>query len=328
MNHSRKEFYIINCTTLHHVPVESVYQVELYVYFGLTIIFAIATSTVNFLMIVATLKQKKKLQVDILLLNLSCADFMLGLSLPIFSGNFVLAQQYNHYCSIYLISVAFVYATSFGCVSFSFIMVLERYLSIFYPFTYEKVMNTRYKHVNVFLSFCMTVWLVFILLIIIPYLSESFLFLKPAIAVFLPLAIILIFSMNIQIYFFVRKMRTTIKKNCARPTQWISSNQKLLRVLLAVSVSLVLCYIPYLILELHGSFSVKAKSSRMEMMFLWATFSAAFKSLINPCLYIYTFKKIRKSITRITSFNEKRQQAIEKTHTSLRGNDHERQYVA
>ena len=322
MNYSRKEFYIISCTTLHHVPVESEYQVELYVYFGLTIIFSIATSTVNLLIIVATLKQKKKLQVDILLINLSCADFMSGLSLPIFSVNFVLAQKYYHYCSFYLISVALVYAAAFGCVSFSFIMVFERYLSIFFPFTYEKVMNTRYKHVNVFLASCITVWLVFIFLIIIPCLSKSFLFLKPAIAVFLPLAVILIFSMNIQIYFFARKMRTTIKKNYARPVQWISSNQKLLRVLLAVSVSLILCYVPYLILELHGSFSVSAKSSRMEMMFLWGTFSATFKSLINPCLYIYSFKKIRKSITRITSFNEKKQQTIEKTHTSLRGNDH------
>ena len=100
----------------------------------------------------------------------------------------------------------------------------------------------------------------------------------------------------------------------------MSSNEKLLRVLLAVSFSLVLCYIPYLILELHGSFSLKAKSSRMEMMFLWGTFSATHKSLINPCLYIYSFKKMRKSITRVTSFNEKKQRTIEKTHT-LRGND-------
>ena len=148
---------------------------------------------------------------------LSCADFMSGLSLPIFSVNFVLAQQYNHYCSFYLISVAFVYAAAFGCVSFSFIMIFERYLSIFYPFTFERVMNTRYKHVNMFLAFCATVCLALIFLIIIPYLSESFLFLKPAIPVFLPLAVILIFSMNIRIYFVVRKLRITIKK--ISPTQ-------------------------------------------------------------------------------------------------------------
>ena len=66
-----------------------------------------------------------------MLVNLSCADFMSGLSLSTYSLNFVIAQKHFHYCSFYLISLAFDYAAGFGYVSFSFSMVFVRYVSIF-----------------------------------------------------------------------------------------------------------------------------------------------------------------------------------------------------
>ena len=325
MNYSVKEIYIINCTTLHHVPTGKIYQLEIFVYFGLTILFAVVTMFLNLLMNIATMAKGKKFQSDILLINLSWADFMSGVSLPIWSLNFIFAQQKIQYCILYITSVAFVYATGYGCVSFSLIMVFERYLSIFYPFTYEKVMNTRYKYVNLFLIFCVIVWLMFMSLIVAPYFNTGFEYLKPFIAVFLPLSVAMIFFMNIRIYFHVRKLRTTIKfqkENFAQQTQWICSNQKLLTVLLAVGTSLILCYIPYLVLELHGSFSKKVKSSRMEVLFLWGAFLATLKSLINPCLCIYSLKQIRTSIVRVLSFNEKKSLSSERKVNSVRGDPH------
>ena len=321
MNYSVKEIYVINCTTLHHVPIGKMYQLEIFVYFGLTILFAVVTMFLNLLMNIATLAKSKKLQSDILLINLSWADFMSGVSLPIWSLNFIFAQQKVQYCILYITSVALVYATGYGCVSFSFMMVFERYLSIFKPFKYEKVMNTRYKHINLFFIFCVLVWLTLFFLIITPYFNKSFEYLKPCIAAFLPVSIAMIFFMNIRIYFHVRKLRTTIKcqgENFAQQTQWICSNQKLLTVLLAVGTSLILCYIPYLVLELHGSFSGKGKSSRMEVLYLWGAFLATCKSLINPCLYIYSLKQIRTSIVRVLSFNEKRSRTLERKDNSVR----------
>ena len=59
MNNSSKKFYVINCTALDHVPIESKYQVELCIYIRLTILFALATTTVNFIIIFATIKHEK-----------------------------------------------------------------------------------------------------------------------------------------------------------------------------------------------------------------------------------------------------------------------------
>ena len=300
MDHSSIKIYVINCTTLHHAPIENKYQVELCIYFGLTILLAMATTTANSLIIFATIKQKSKFQADILLVYLSYTDFISGLSLLIWFLNFVIVQRHFHCCSFYLISVALGYVVGFGCVCFSFMMTFERYLTIFYPFTYEKVMNTRYEHVNIFAVFCGTVWLIFIFLIIIPYFNESFEGLKPAIVVFLPLSITLIVILNIRIYFHVRKVRTSIKKIkeiCADPIEWVSSNQKLLRGLLAISVSLILPVLCTIFdTGIARIFLSENKIFENGMMYLWGTFSVASKSLINPCLYIYSLKQIRKSV--------------------------------
>jgi len=271
----------------------------------------------NFLVVLIIIKNRKlQIPANLCMACTAVCDFFIGcFSMPIFTANFWLAYHRQHNCQLYdwMYSLIHYFAvTSFVMV---IMMITDRYLAIVYPFKYHKIHNKQY------ICAIMVMWLAITSFITTIVLTNSLFILMmfEAVVFFgaIFFATFVYFKIRMKITLTRKRIKqTTIQKNQNdfRVRKNSSFQQEVLLFLMVGSI--VACYIPQLICVTFWMFL--SDSDWIQALNMWGFFSASLKSLVNPLVYCYSLRRMRRAMKMLLGIRLKIEDGGEETTKSAR----------
>ena len=227
----------------------------------------------------------------LLLLNLSSVNLLIGLlGQPMHVAFLVLLIKGNANCTIGKISDMIFFALWISALLTLLGAASERYISIFYPFFHQRlVLGSKLRLVFVSIWICA---------ITVPSLSQmnqrAAYYMWLSWIIFNVLACVWLTLLYVRIYYFAYKVRRQIRKREQRFRNSESPNRKSTNTTAILCVMTILLYFPFIvILHIHEfSHSIFLNSQ----VFLWLETLALATSTIDPVVYCFTNKAIRKSV--------------------------------
>lgn len=194
----------------------------------------------------------------------------------------------------FLVSFAIVGAISYCLV---FIITADRYIAICHPYAYHRLATCKTHIVPVMFLFPASISLPFIM----PHTLYILL-----VVIFLPISFMTMMYFTGRIYFVIRKQARdvlsigtigAVQRNELRRRKGEKSKAYTLAVIFGC---FILCYLPSLVfLIVTGIFNVCYFSKGRFMAFAWVNLLALLNSCLNPLIYCFRMKAVRKAVKTI-----------------------------
>ena len=268
----------------------------------------IAVSLVNFVaaplafflnfLAVYTIYRRKTLRTlsNLILCNLALTDMLTGLiSQPLFATLMMTSAFCVKFCFINTSTIIFGNILSSISMASLFLINLDRHISIFYPFYYEKFKEGKLK----LLVIVVVIWLLNIFVVSASLATPDMVLTTVAASTFALVIFIWSFYVNIRAVLVVRKIQRQIKSShVSTDSNTGLENKKnsevmsrATRVVSTILGSMLFCYVPFVVstvIEIHANLPFNA--------WVWISTLVFLNSLSNPLVYFLQMKEMREEM--------------------------------
>ena len=237
---------------------------------------------------------------NFILCNLALTDMLTGLfTQPLFATLMMTSAFCVKFCLVNTITIIIGNLLSSISVASLFLITLDRHISIFYPFYYEKIKDDKIK----LIAIVIIIWLGNILIVFGSLATPKMTLTSVLGSTF---AIVIFFwslYVNVKAVVVVKKIQRQIQSHVAvsarRNVEERSNSEAMSRVTRLVSTilgSMLLCYMPFVVftfIEIHSDLPFNA--------WVWISTLVFLNSLANPIVYVLQMKEIRTEMKIILS---------------------------
>lgn len=268
---------------------------------------AVATCLENFLFIVAMVRRRRQLKMPHkAMLVLSIADFLASLTIwPLRIYVHTLQFRGLLACTLTKIAVSAGYAFAWTTVLAIFVITMERYLAIAFPYFYERRITFSRLLLALLLPCCLNIVLSFLLNI---WLNEEryWVTYKAALATIVVFLAIAIGALQGHVTYIANRTRKRISNLNAPVGQAIGKMSRAMKSAMWIMMAFLIAYMPFACYYLYV---VVTKDQRLFLKaFIKPTveFVALSNSMLNPIVYYWRSAFVRRSVKTLICQNRNR----------------------
>lgn len=232
---------------------------------------------------------------NLILCNLALTDMLTGLiSQPLFAALMMASAFCVKFCFLNISSIILGNLLSSISVVSLFLITLDRHISIFYPFYYEKIKEDHAK----LLIIIIIIWLVNIFVVVASLFTPDMVLTSIAGTTVSLVIFFWSFYVNVRAVMVVKKIQREIASHKATndcPGLEGKRNSEVMsrvtRVVTTILGSMMLCYMPFVVFTF-----VEISTDLPFNAWVWITTLVFLNSLTNPIVYILQMKEMREEM--------------------------------
>ena len=304
--------YCFSCSIAPQMyPIYGAYRTVMISSFIIDAFLFVAIVPINFLTFMVIVKNKDlQTPPNLCLLSTSICDFAIGLiSIPLFAWNFIMALNRRHSCDFYIAMYAVIHYLFIVSNFMVMMIVLDRFIAIIYPFKYY-----NFDKIGLYLFVILFIWCSTFCFVLFAMLAPTLFVLNIAEtgAYFCLFIFITISQIKIRkkLQIAKREIRRTTIATTTTTAQSItnrnnnnnSSNKSTEKhhkdfLFFCIVFTNIVCYIPFTVCAMNWAFVGDA--DWVQTLNTWAFTTATSKSLLDPLMYFYSMKKMRKGLKKL-----------------------------
>ena len=267
----------------------------------------IAVSLVNFVaapfaaflnfLAMYTIYRRKSLRTlsNLILCSLALTDMLTGLvTQPMFATLMMMSAFCVKFCFINTFTIIIGNTLSSISMASLFLINLDRHISIFYPFYYEKRKDSKIQ----LLIIVILIWLINILVVSASLATPNMALSTISASVVAFLIYIWSFYVNIRVVMIVRNLQRQVKSRLPSTVNTgleEKRNSEVMsratRVVSTILGSMLICYMPFVVFTV-----VEMRANLPFNAWVWISTLVFLNSLLNPLVYFVQMKEIREDM--------------------------------
>ena len=255
------------------------------------------TTFFNFLALY-TIYRRRKLQTlsNLILCNLALTDFLTGcLTQPFFGVLMLMSAFCVKFCFINTFTIIVGNLLSSVSMASLFLITLDRHLSIFYPFYYEKVKDNKQK----LLIMIIGLWISNLGLVCAGLATPDMLVSAIGSSAFAALIFTWSLYVNIKTALVVRRIQRDIAAHTVSNEPYTNTrnrgrsevSSRVTRVAFTILASMFICYLPFV-----GFALIEMRFQSPFNAWVWISTLVFLNSTINPLVYCWQMREIREEM--------------------------------
>ena len=256
-------------------------------------------------------KRRLRTNMNILLSNLAVTDLLTGLVVyPVmFAAKVKRILGVGSLCTLETLCVVATGITSFASLSHLTLISVDRYIAVKHPLRYQEIVTKGRLNIGVLFFWAITVLVAFVKITFAVLTDDLSVYLltKDSILAFIGLVYIaIIIHCNRYIFFETQRQKKRIRTEqlTHEEAKRIKKDHKATKTLFIILAALAFTYLPTMISILFVASNETIKPHVHYVLWSWCLTSSSFGSLLNPVIYSWRSKKLRRAMLDVVRFRQ------------------------